>query len=66
MYGFRRDRCTQAGGCAALRTVPYPSSLDIMPALRTEWRLVYYHEPAAFAEQAASGRFRSCAHGCGE
>jgi hypothetical protein len=46
--------------------LPYPSSLDIVRVLRMDWRMVYYSELAAFAEQAASGRFRSCAHGCGE
>jgi hypothetical protein len=46
--------------------LPYPSLLDIVRALRKEWRVVYYSELAAFAEQAASGQVRSCAHGCGE
>jgi hypothetical protein len=44
----------------------YPSSLDIVRALRMEWRVVYHPELAAFAEQAISGRIRSCAQGCGE
>jgi hypothetical protein len=46
--------------------LPYPSSLDILRILRMKMARGLLCELVAFHQRAASGQFRSWAHGCGE